>query len=142
MLIAFLAIVSVAIVVFSVVAIMVLKGWELGVSESIAVVILIGLSVDYVVHLAQDYKHSAATHRSTRTKQALQEMGVSIFSGSVTTFLSGLALFGGKIITFQKFALIICSTIIFSFATAMLFFVAVLHTMGPQEKWCDLCGCC
>lgn len=98
--IAFLAIVSVAIVVFSVVTIMVFQGWELGVSESIAVVILIGLSVDYVVHLAQDYKHSAATHRSSKTKQALQEMGVSIFSGCVTTFLSGLALFGGKIITF------------------------------------------
>lgn len=69
-------------------------------------------------------------------------MGVSIFSGSVTTFLSGLALFGGKLVTFQKFALIICSTIFFSFATAMLFFTALMHTYGPQDEWCDLCSCC
>lgn len=55
---AILAIFSVAVVIVSTVAIMVLKGWELGVSESVAVVILIGLSVDYVVHLAADYNHS------------------------------------------------------------------------------------
>lgn len=49
----------VAITVLSVVAIIVLRGWQLGISESISVVILIGLSVDYVVHLAADYAHSS-----------------------------------------------------------------------------------
>jgi predicted RND superfamily exporter protein len=50
-----ISILCVAIVIISVVAIMALKGWEFGVSESISVVIIIGLSVDYVVHLAADY---------------------------------------------------------------------------------------
>lgn len=50
-----MSIISVGVVIVSVVAIMVFNGWELGVSESIAVVIMIGLSVDYVVHLAADY---------------------------------------------------------------------------------------
>lgn len=58
-----LAIICVAIVITSTVAIMVFNGWELGVGESIGVVVMIGLSVDYVVHLAADYKHSI---RSTR----------------------------------------------------------------------------
>jgi predicted RND superfamily exporter protein len=48
----------VIIVILSVVSIIVLKGWDLGVSESVAVVILIGLSVDYVIHLSTDYIHS------------------------------------------------------------------------------------
>jgi predicted RND superfamily exporter protein len=39
---------------------MVLNGWEMGVSESIGVVLLIGLSVDYVVHLASHFS-SAST---------------------------------------------------------------------------------
>lgn len=52
MLLAFWAILAVVIVNVSVIAIMVLQGWELGVSESLAVVIIIGLSVDYVVHIA------------------------------------------------------------------------------------------
>ena len=34
---------------------MVLNGWEMGVSESIGVVLLIGLSVDYVFHLASHF---------------------------------------------------------------------------------------
>ena len=38
-------------------------GWELGSVESLAVVANIGLSVDYIVHLAADYMHSRETDR-------------------------------------------------------------------------------
>lgn len=68
-------------------------------------------------------------------------MGVSIFSGTMTTFCAGMALFGAKVLTFQKFALIITCTILISFLTSMLFFGALLHTFGPQHGWCDLCNC-
>lgn len=97
---AVISIFCVAIVIISVVAIMSLKGWEFGVSESISVVIIIGLSVDYIVHLAADYQHSAETERGKKIKQAYTEMGISIMSGTITTFGSGAALFGGKVITF------------------------------------------
>jgi predicted RND superfamily exporter protein len=89
------AIGCVSIVIVSVVAIMSMQGWEFGVSESISVVIIIGLSVDYVVHLASDYQHSAEKLRGDRMKQAYKEMGVSILSGTITTFGSGIFLFGG-----------------------------------------------
>ena len=52
MLIAFWAIFSVGMSLVSVIAVMVYQGWDMGVSESISVVMLIGLSVDYIVHLA------------------------------------------------------------------------------------------
>ena len=42
---------------------MVLKKWQLGVSECICVVILIGFSVDYIVHLGSDYMHSKLDSR-------------------------------------------------------------------------------
>lgn len=141
MLIAFLAILSVGMIMVSVIAVMVYQGWEMGVSESVSVVMLIGLSVDYIVHLAQAYKRSVASHRSAKTKFAFQEMGVSIFSSTITTFLAGVALFGGQIVIFQKFALVICTTILFSFLVSMLFFGALLHIIGPQNDWCDLCSC-
>lgn len=66
LILATLAIICVSTVVISVLAIMVIKGWELGVSESICVVILIGLAVDYVIHLAADYTHSAEDTRSKK----------------------------------------------------------------------------
>ena len=95
-----LSILCVAIIIISVLAIMFLSGWQLGVSESICVVILIGFSVDYVIHLSADYMHSTYKSRNEKMKQAYTEMGVSIFSGSITTFGSGVFLFGGQIITF------------------------------------------
>lgn len=47
-------------------------------------------------------------------------------------------------VTFVKFGVIITSTIGISFLTAMLFFGALLHYVGPQEGWGDIffCNCC
>jgi len=53
---AFFSIFCVAIVIVSEIALMVYMEWEMGVSESISVVIIIGLSVDYCVHLATDFQ--------------------------------------------------------------------------------------
>lgn len=50
-------------IVVSVVSIMVMKGWALGTTESISVVIIIGFSVDYVIHLSADYMHSPQKSR-------------------------------------------------------------------------------
>jgi predicted RND superfamily exporter protein len=59
----FFSIFCVGIVILSEVAIIVSQGWQLGISESISVVIIIGLSVDYCVHLATDYQHQIPIQR-------------------------------------------------------------------------------
>lgn len=99
-LIATYAIISVVWIVLVVVGVMVMNGYELGVSESIAMVIIIGFSVDYVVHLGAHYVHKKSPDRRDRTSDALSAMGVSIFSGAVTTFGSGVFLYGGNLIFF------------------------------------------
>ena len=99
-LISLYAIVTVIFIVMSVVAVMVLRGWQLGVSESIAMVIIIGFSVDYVVHLAAHYVHAQVPLRYDRAHDSISSMGVSIFSGAMTTLGSGVFLFGGTIIFF------------------------------------------
>lgn len=138
---ALLSVFCVSVVIVSVLAIIVLKGWELGLSESIAMVILIGLSVDYVIHLASDYKHSAHESRYDKMKQAYSEMGVSIMSGTITTLGCGSALFGGQMVTFQKFAVIISSTISISFICSMLLFGAFCHVLGPQGGFGNVDKC-
>ena len=60
-------------------------------------------------------------------------MGVSITSGAITTFGSGAFLYGGFLILFQKFAVLITSTIIISYCVAMLFFGAMSHCFGPES---------
>jgi multidrug efflux pump subunit AcrB len=128
---ALFSLLCVGIVIVSVLCIMQLQGWEIGISESISMVILIGFSVDYVVHLSADYMHSPVKERSGKIQQAYTEMGVSILSGSITTFGSGAFLFGGKIILFNKFAILVTCTIFFSYLVAMLLFGALMHIWGP-----------
>ena len=129
------SIICVSVVIVSVLAVMKLQNWELGLSESVNIVILIGFAIDYVVHLSTTYMHSAHQTRSKKMKQAYKEMGVSILSGFITTFGSGIFLFGGQIITFQKFAVLITSTISFSFLVAMTLFGALMHVCGPENEY-------
>ena len=69
-------------------------------------------------------------------------MGVSIFSGAMTTLGSGVFLFGGTIIFFQKFALIITMTVMFSLSFSLVYFLAFLHAFGPQRKQGDIPTMC
>lgn len=65
-------------------------------------------------------------------------MGVSIFSGGVTTFGSAVFLYGASILFFTKFAVIILSTVAFSLAYALIYFQALCHAFGPQYNFGSL----
>ena len=133
-LISLYAIITVVWIVVLVVAVMVLNDYQLGVSESIAMVIIIGFSVDYVVHLGAHYVHKKSPDRMDRSSDAISAMGVSIFSGAMTTLGSGVFLFGGQIIFFQKFAVIITTTVLVSLAYAMVYFMSFVHAFGPERE--------
>lgn len=131
MLISIYSLFSVTWTVCSVLAIMNLKNWQLGISESISVVIIIGFSVDYVIHLAADYTHSLNESRNDKMKQAYREMGISIMAGMITTAVSGAFLFGCAFVILAKFAVLITATICLSFVSSMMLFGAVCHSVGP-----------
>lgn len=126
------SVITISGIILSVIAIMVMAGFELGMSESISIVVLIGMSVDYVVHLAHHYVESTHNDKYERTKESLKEIGVSIISGGITTLGSGCMLFFATIVTFVKFAFLIVTTVLFSFYFSMVFFTAFTHIIGPQ----------
>lgn len=130
-----MSIFCVTIVITSVMALMHLNGQALGTAESISLVVLIGFSVDYIVHLSADYMHSAQVRRYDKMRQAYREMGVSILSGCITTFGCGFCLFFGNFTFFRKFGLVITSTIVISFTVAMLSFGAFCHIFGPEKNF-------
>lgn len=109
----------------------VLRGYEMGVAESIGTILVIGFSVDYVVHLAAHYVHSAAPTRFARTTDSIGEMGISIFSGAMTTIGSAAFLYGGQMIFFQKFAFIITTTCAIALLFSLVYFIALSHAFGP-----------
>jgi protein dispatched 1 len=130
--IALFCILTILAILACVTAIIVLQGWELGISESVAVVILVGISVDFNVHLASMYVHSFHVTRRAKMAEAFVEMGISILSGAITTFGSSCFLWGGVVVFFTKFAVIMMSTISFSLFFALVFFAALCFQFGPE----------
>ena len=119
-------------------AFMYINGWDFGLSESLSIIIIIGFSVDYVVHLANAYLESSAETRDERLSFALLTMGISVVSGAVTTFGAGFFLIFPEITFFVKMGYIMISTVIVSIIWAMCFFTAICAALGPQRDQGDI----
>jgi len=121
-------------VLTSVTAILVGLGWTLGFLESICFAILIGVSVDFVIHLAHAYTHlPGEADRGHRIKYALIKMGPSILATALTTILSATVMLFTVITFFQKFALILFFTIIQSTVGSFVVFGTMMDCIGPNK---------
>merc|ERR1711869_70451 len=89
-LVALSAFATIACILISVLAMMRIAGYELGTITSISITILAGFSVDYVVHLAHAYQASSRPTRQEKAQEALEVIGVSVFSGMLTSLLASL----------------------------------------------------
>ena len=115
-----------------------LMGWSLGIRETIAAVILMGLSVDYGVHLGTSYVEAPKKllTRGERTQYSLTTLGVSITASAITTVISGSILWLCTLQFFFKFAFLITMTIGCSYVWSIGFLAAALLTIGPERgEW-------
>eukprot|EP00494_Astrolonche_serrata_P024814 UN25074 len=120
----------------------VIMGWKLGILESIIYVMVVGMSVDYVVHLGESYLESAeeVNHdvlhdpdsRHFRAKMMLEIRGFSVLSGAISTLGGIFFLFFAFIIFFVKFAYVIFFLIFCSLMYSLVFFTACMDTFGPE----------
>eukprot|EP00635_Sarcinochrysidales_sp_CCMP3193_P013385 CAMPEP_0118918014 /NCGR_PEP_ID=MMETSP1166-20130328/17657_1 /TAXON_ID=1104430 /ORGANISM="Chrysoreinhardia sp, Strain CCMP3193" /LENGTH=1280 /DNA_ID=CAMNT_0006858253 /DNA_START=19 /DNA_END=3861 /DNA_ORIENTATION=- len=109
-------------------------GWGLGAIESILVVIVVGFSVDYTVHLADSYMASRSVTREDKVVDALVHTGSSVLSGAISTVGASVPMFFARIIFFQKFGAFVFITIVLSLFYSLGFFSAVLVRIGPLGK--------
>jgi predicted RND superfamily exporter protein len=116
----------------TVLAMFYLQSWEIGVVESVAVVTMIGFSIDYVVHLSKSYTQCVKYKRQERIRDAYYEMGGSIVSGFITTFGSGFFLFFTQLLIFYKFAWVITCTATASLFYSLILYGALCHQFGAQ----------
>ena len=79
-------------IVIAVVGTMVMIGWTLGVIESICITIVVGLSVDYTIHLCHIFASSTAETRFEAGRDSLASMGVSVINAAITTLGSAVVL--------------------------------------------------
>ncbi|PVD32342.1 hypothetical protein C0Q70_07775 [Pomacea canaliculata] len=106
----------------------------LSVLESLNLSLVVGLSVDYVVHLAEGYHSSTATNRLDRTRDMLDHVGISILSGAITTLGAAVFMCGAVILFFMQFGIFMFATIGFSLFFALLGFSVIMALVGPQKQ--------
>ena len=101
-------------------------------------VLVVGLAVDYVVHLAEGYSRSSHNDRLGRLHDTLEEVGISVLSGACTTMGSSIFLLAAVILFFSQFGIFMFSTISLSILYSLGFFVTMLGTIGPQNEFGSL----
>lgn len=123
-------------ILVGVVGSMTFLGWELGSIEAILISILAGFSVDYVIHLAHAYVHASGSP-DERIIQAYGDMGISVFSGMLTSVVASIPLFFCTLVFFSKFGTFLCLTIVLSWIFANFFFMSLLaqFKISMDKKW-------
>uniref|UniRef100_A0A7S0KEQ6 SSD domain-containing protein n=4 Tax=Ostreococcus mediterraneus TaxID=1486918 RepID=A0A7S0KEQ6_9CHLO len=115
-------------------------GWTLGFLEGICLVILIGLSVDYVIHIGHAYAHAARQSGATReesARHAIATMGFPVLSAAFTTLIAALFLLNATIVFFTKFGIVTVLSSIYSSFVSVVLFVALLAAAGPTNGFGD-----
>jgi len=127
-----LATLTIALITVCVVGLIPIVGWNLGVMESINLTLVVGLSVDYAVHLADAYVRCEFSDRKNRVRHMLGHVGVSVLAGASTTLGASAFMLGSKILFFFQFGIFIFCTIGFSIVYALVVFTIVIGLIGPQ----------
>lgn len=95
-------------------------------------VLAIGLSVDYSVHVAHAFVTSSGT-KQERAEKALVHMGTPVLHGATSTFIAILVLSGSKTYIFRVFFKQFFGICIFGAAHGLIFLPACLALIGPPE---------
>ena len=96
--------------------------------------LVVGLAVDYVVHLAEGYHLSLHKDRLNRTRDMLKEMGTSVFSGACTTLGASAFMFFAVLRFFMQFGVFMFCTIGFSLLFSLGMFTLLMGLCGPENN--------
>mmetsp|Transcript_19716 Transcript_19716/g.25544 ORF Transcript_19716/g.25544 Transcript_19716/m.25544 type:complete len:843 (-) Transcript_19716:79-2607(-) len=138
---AYLALVSVTSILFIVMAVLgfvfsVLE-WELGVAESIVAIMIVGLSVDYCVHLGHMVTHAKKNEGFSKKADQFHfsalTMGPTVLAGGATTLGAGVFLYGCQITFFNKMGVLLTMTVTSSLYFS-LFFLMPAATLFDSSK--------
>ena len=108
---------SIAGTLLTVLALIYVIGWKFGAVEAITLSVLVGTSVDYIVHLVESFLLSAKGLRvrdsnpnrdvQNRVRWGIGHIGISIFSSALTTVVASIPLCFTEIQLFAKFGQIL-----------------------------------
>lgn len=131
-LLALFAIVTITSIIFVSIATLVLLGWKLNVLESVAICLVIGLSVDYSLHYVLNYKMAPdKSGRKVRVEYAIKMMaGPSVMAGLTTAF-TGAFMLPSSVLGYVQIGTFLIIVISVSWIYANFFLLPLLLVLGP-----------
>merc|ERR1711879_330571 len=125
-------------IVICVIGFTVANGWALGVIEAVIYVLVVGMSVDYVVHLSEAYLASGKENRVDRTRRMLGIVGSAVLSGALSTMIGIFWLLFATIMIFLKFGAFIFFLVAVSCTFSLVSFTAAMSAIGPEGEKGDI----
>jgi len=148
----------------------VIMGWKIGSIEVISLVIFLGYSVTYSLHVAHSYAEvvvptqsddgdeesasasvggmpgavlSAQEQRKIRATLAIVHIGTAVLSSALSTFGSSIFLLFCTMVIFVKLGAVVIAVTVLSIVCALVVLPAFLMLMGPpEEPWISRCKRC
>merc|ERR1712039_1090802 len=114
-----------------------ITGWPFGPVQIVGVIIFIGMSVDYSLHLTHGFNQHRLHDDSTKKAMSLslREIGMSILGGAATTAGATWVLFPCWIHLFLQLGAMMFTSTILSLLFAKLFLAPLLMICGPPGRW-------
>jgi len=100
--------------------------------ESINLTLVVGLAVDYAVHLADGYVQANHYSRKERVRYMLGHVGISVIAGASTTLGASAFMLGSNLLFFLQFGIFMFCTIGFSIVYALVLFTILVGIIGPE----------
>ena len=115
-----------------------LAGWSLGIAESIGLIVFVGFSVDYIVHMCHQYVESVYERRKKRMDSCFTQFGSTIINGAITSFMAGFFLSKCQVSFLYKFGILMQFTIASALLFSLIFYPAFGYLLGPQFRQGDI----
>ena len=97
---------------------------------AINLLLAIGLCIDCSAHVAHAFLTAHGT-RNERASTALKHIGLSVFNGSMTTFVSCFPMFGARSYIFQVFARMFMFIVLWGLYFGVIVLPVLLSIYGP-----------
>jgi hypothetical protein len=138
---AIIAVAAVGIVDVFLFASLVVGGIRFNVISMINLVMAVGLSVDYTLHVCHAFLATPGTDRVASVKYTLRTMGKSVLKGGGTTLVGTLPMAFSRSTIFRTFFALLFSTVVYGMAVGLVLIPVVLSLLPmPRATHLQIAG--
>ncbi|KAL1492621.1 hypothetical protein ABEB36_010857 [Hypothenemus hampei] len=139
-LLTFLAIVTITFSIITTIGCLVLLGWTLNITESVAISTAIGLTVDFSLHYCINYRLCPTEFTKNRidaSKYALSCLMGPSFMAALTTAGAGFFMMFSLVLPYFQIGLFLVLVMTISWSYATFFLGSLLISVGPVQNACQ-----